>query len=485
MAEKLTPGRIALLYAVTGCLWILFSDQLVALLFRDPRTNLLISEFKGWGFIFVTALLLFWLIRDSREQLVHSEAELRRKNLVLAENREKLLRYELLAGNSRDIILFLRRDDGRIMEANAAAMITYGYDHQELLAMTIQELRAADAASETSTLMDVADAHGLLFETVHRRKDGSTFPVEVSSQGATIGDTRMLISVIRDITQRREMERSLRLWADAFESCAHGMAIGNPATNTILTCNPAFARLYRQKVEEIVDVPILSLYAQDEHDQVRQRIAEVNQTGTLCFESVMQRRDGSRFPVQVDTVNVRAADGQLLHRIMTVQDITERRQTMELLEKSRLNLLTILDNLPFMAWLKDTEGRFIAVNRPFADSCCHTDPEQLVGKTDLDVYPEHLALSYRADDQDVMASRQKKALEEIVAYHGVEKWFETFKAPLFDLDGRVIGTTGVSRDITEQKAAEEAVRASGQRWRQLAEAMPQLVWTCTPDGACD
>ena len=122
---------------------------------------------------------------------------------------EILHRYELLSQNSRDIVLFMRRDDGSILEANAAATNAYGYSRDELLKLTINDLRAAGARGLTADQMAQADAGGILFETIHRRRDGSTFPVEVSSQGATIDGTRMLISVVRDITERKQAEEAL------------------------------------------------------------------------------------------------------------------------------------------------------------------------------------------------------------------------------------------------------------------------------------
>jgi PAS domain S-box-containing protein len=121
-----------------------------------------------------------------------------------------LRRYELLASHSRDIVLFMRRDDGRILEANAAATTAYGYSRDEMLSLSIRDLRASETRPLTEDQMVLADTNGLLFETVHRRKDGSTFPVEVSSRGATIEGTRTLISVARDITERKKTEEALR-----------------------------------------------------------------------------------------------------------------------------------------------------------------------------------------------------------------------------------------------------------------------------------
>ena len=123
---------------------------------------------------------------------------------------DEIRRYELLAYHSRDIVLCIDSRDGRILEANTAALKAYGYSREELLQLTIQDLRAADTRNLTSDQMVVAGANGLLFETQHRRRDGTFFPVEVSSQGAPVGTSHSLISIVRDITERRQVERALR-----------------------------------------------------------------------------------------------------------------------------------------------------------------------------------------------------------------------------------------------------------------------------------
>jgi PAS domain S-box-containing protein len=119
-------------------------------------------------------------------------------------------RFELLAAHSRDIILFIRASDGRILEANAAASRCYGYSRDELLGLGIFDLLADDAREWIECQMERANERGIFFEGEHRRKDGSVFPVEVSSEGAALDGERVLISVIRDITDRKRAEEEMR-----------------------------------------------------------------------------------------------------------------------------------------------------------------------------------------------------------------------------------------------------------------------------------
>jgi PAS domain S-box-containing protein len=126
---------------------------------------------------------------------------------------EALRRYQLLAERARDIVLVIGRD-GRILEANQAATAAYRYSREELLALTIQEVRAPGTRALTAQQMAQAEAEGILFETVHCRKDGSRFPVEVSSCGTTLGREHVLLSIIRDITERKRAEMALREGAE-------------------------------------------------------------------------------------------------------------------------------------------------------------------------------------------------------------------------------------------------------------------------------
>lgn len=130
--------------------------------------------------------------------------------LAVHEREAQLQKYRLLSQHARDIILFVRRADGKIVEANAAAAQAYGYTIEELETLHAPQLRAPETLSRLDAELDRAEAAPLIFETVHRRKDGTTFPVEVAAQGVVIDGERLMVSIIRDISERRLAQQELR-----------------------------------------------------------------------------------------------------------------------------------------------------------------------------------------------------------------------------------------------------------------------------------
>jgi PAS domain S-box-containing protein len=140
-------------------------------------------------------------------------------------------------------------------------------------------------------------------------------------------------------------------------------------------------------------------------------------------------------------------------------EISERKLTERKLQKTLIRRNAILDNIPDMAWLKDKEGKFLAVNGPFARAC-GISREELLGKTDFDFWPQELAQRYKEDDEQVMKTGKRKSIEETLVHtEGRDVWIETIKSPIYDENGDVMGTTGIARDITERKQMAEDLRS--------------------------
>jgi PAS domain S-box-containing protein len=254
--------------------------------------------------------------------------------------------------------------DGQFLEVNDAYLRFSGYTLEELRSMRITDVEVKETAEETTLHMArVRQSGSDIFESLHRTRDGRVWPVEVNVSYWPGGGGRYF-TFLRDITQRNAVQSALRRWADSFENCAHGIALGDPATGRILASNPAYARLQGRSTEEVAGAEILALYEPSDRALVMAKMAEADRFGQVRYEARLIRKDGSLFPIQMDLVSVRDEGGQLLYRVGTVQDISERKRAEQELLDSELRVRSLGDNLPdsvVYQYTRDPDGspRFV------------------------------------------------------------------------------------------------------------------------------
>ena len=176
---------------------------------------------------------------------------------------------------------------------------------------------------------------------------------------------------------------------------------------------------------------------------------------------------------QADPVRLRRPPGKDDELDQLAEALNAMRERLRLhaaeLAAANARMAAILDNIPDLAWVKDAEGRYVAVNRALAAAKGFAEPAGMIGLTDHDVHPRDLANTYRAADLEVMASEGSKLIEEDhVNADGSVTLVETIKTSLRDGGGRIAGTVGIARDITARRQAEADREA-----RQAAEAANQ------------
>lgn len=128
----------------------------------------------------------------------------------------------------------------------------------------------------------------------------------------------------------------------------------------------------------------------------------------------------------------------------------------------------LLDHVPDMTWLKDRSSRYEAVNAAYLEACGLT-AEQILGRTTADVWSTETAAAYISTDQAVLESGESRRYEETrTLCDGKVHWFETIKSPVRDEKGTIVGTVGISRDITDRKAVEAEIVSSRAKIRALS-----------------
>ncbi len=215
--------RVAALYAVFGCAWILGSDRLVGWLTADPATASLLQTLKGWAFVLVSAGLVYGLVRRERRQWLAAREDLEEAEESL-EEAEGL--YERVLAGISDAVLVIHAPSRRIVDCNPAALEVFGYARDELVGASTAVVHVDREHFERfGAAGDPVLERGEPFraEWVLRRKDGETFRTEqvVSLIDHEAGDEpEYAVSVIRDVSERVERERQLERSRELLERYA-------------------------------------------------------------------------------------------------------------------------------------------------------------------------------------------------------------------------------------------------------------------------
>lgn len=192
------------------------------------------------GSVIVAGLMLFVLWAMQQTEIAHMKARHMEEQAALTKH------FERMVLGARDIVL-LSDPEGCIVEANPAAAAAYGYSPDEIRKLTVHDLRTEEAAASLEAQWKRSDsAQGAVYETVHRRKDGTTFPVEASSNLIEVNGKTYRQAYIRDITQRRKLEAEIRRLLRVQESL-------QAATSLTLRARTE-EELYRGMCQAIVEV---------------------------------------------------------------------------------------------------------------------------------------------------------------------------------------------------------------------------------------
>jgi PAS domain S-box-containing protein len=171
--------------------------------------------------------------------------------------------------------------------------------------------------------------------------------------------------------------------------------------------------------------------------------------------------------------------GPLLVR--SLRYAAERKRAEEALCESEARLRDILDNSPGMVFLKDTEGRYLHVNRQF-ERAFHMTREQVVGKTDEAIFVPEQAASFHANDLKVLQAGVPLEFEEVALHDDGPHTSIVFKFPLYGGDGKPYALCGITTDITERKVMEEALRQAEEKYRSIFDNAVEGIFQSTPSG---
>jgi PAS domain S-box-containing protein len=216
-------------------------------------------------------------------------------------------------------------------------------------------------------------------------------------------------------------------------------------------------------------------------DEVRTALRQlaVGESEAEYHENQVVTKSGEELTVVWKNTLLKDEQGHVIGIMAAGMDITQRKQTEQALEWERHLMSSLMDNVPDTIYFKDNQSRIMRVNQALARHVGINDPDLLVGKTDFDLFGEEHARAAYEDEQTIIHSGQaivnKEEREDFRDGH--VSWVSTTKLPLRDIQGKIIGTFGLSRDITGRKQAEQALHESEERYRLIADNIHDVIWT--------
>ncbi len=264
------------------------------------------------------------------------------------------------------------------------------------------------------------------------------------------------ILLLKPVDERvKYKENTLR---KAFMLSPDSININRFADGLYVFINEGFTRIMGYSEEEILGKTSLEMDIWVDPDDRKILLKELQAKGEVKnFEA--------RFKAKDKTIKNGAMSASLIdlngvsHILNVTRDITGLRQANEALSQEKFLMDTIMDNLPDYIYFKDRESRFIRMNKAQARFFGLDDPSQAVGKTDFDFFTKEHAQQAYEDEQTIIRTGQWMKKEEKETHHNVpDTWASTIKMPLRDKEGNIIGTFGMSRDVTERKLADEEIK---------------------------
>ncbi|MDP4175862.1 MAG: PAS domain S-box protein [Bacteroidota bacterium] len=495
---KFTPFVISISYAVISALWVLVTDYMLSGQIKDPALLTEFQTIKGWFFILMTALLLYYFIRSSFRKIEQSSSA-----LITSENK-----YRMLLEEASDGIILLD-ETGKILQVNSRICLMLGYNSSDMTGKNVADFIAKEELEKRPlNFYDIFSGVVVLSERSLFHKNGNVVFTEISSK--MLGP-KLIQSIIRDISMRKKAEKELReseqQYRLLFRENPYPMWVYDLETLRFLAVNNAAVGNYGYSHEEFLSMTIKDIRPEEDlktlNDNIKSSYTDLQQSGPWRH----RKKNGEIIQVEIIS-NYMVFSGRKA-RIVLANDITERKAVMEALQVSELRYKSLFEKSPISIWEED----FSLIKN-------HIDLLKITGvgnfREYLDKYPEEVASSvsmirildvneatvelYQAKDKDDILSGMTMLFdqefysaqkESIIAVSENKTRFEietscrTLKGKRLNIVYRWVVAQGYEMtygkillsivDITERKLAEKALKESEERFSSYMKMLPGIA----------
>jgi PAS domain S-box-containing protein len=398
---------------------------------------------------------------------------------------ESSARFHTLFEASPDAIMIIDPyDEWSILDCNTATCEMNGYTREELIGQPINilNLTPGNEVERLEYMDEIRKAGVLRLESHHRRKDGSIFPIEISTSMFALGGRQVILGIDRDITERKQAENALRESEKRFRSLIEHSTDGFVITRldgTLSYESPNTEKITGFKPEERVGKSGFDNVHPDDVAAVKAKFSEAVSTPgiTVHVEYRSFRKDGSIWWTETAATNM-LEEPSVRGIVVNFRDITDRKQVESALQESEKKYRYLFENIPYPMWAYDLKTlRFLAVNNSAVKKYGYSQTEFL-NMTIADIRPvedmERLKENIAQPRPPLQHSGEwrHRLKDGTIIY--VEISSHTIK--LANRDAALV----VALDITERRKAEQELRESNERFTELANNVSDIFWVSEP-----
>jgi len=363
------------------------------------------------------------------------------------------------------------------LAVNDAAIHHYGYSREEFLGMTLKDIRLPENVPQlVATISKAIGDHDVSGIWQHRKKDGTLINVEITWHALDFAGRAAQLVLANDVTERRNAEAALReseeKYRELFEN-ANDIIYTHDLAGNFTSLNKAGEKITGYSRAEATAMNIADVLAPDYVRVARQMLARkaINE-GATVYDLEIIAKGGERVALEVSTRLVYLGDTPIGVQGIG-RDITERKRTQDALRETQTFFHTFMNNSPAIAFLKDSEGRYVYVNEPF-ERLFGQKLEFLRGRTSFDWLAQDTAQQTHDNDLQVLLTGvPHEIVETVPTPDGTPHHWLVFKFPTSDASGQqFVGGVGV--DITDRRQAEEALSQQAER-AAMTNRMSQAV----------
>lgn len=397
--------------------------------------------------------------------------------------REEKEKYTQLFNAANDMIYLheINPDGspGRILETNEQACLNMGYGHDEFRQMTVAELNDPEYPGDMSIIIGaLKEKETDLFEWRHVTKDGRKIPVEVSVHAFEMGGRNVALAIVRDITERKSLEKELLLTLDA---TTEGIWKWNFKTD-VLYFSPRYYTMLGYKPFEFPATyeSWVDLIHPDDLDGAIKTAESYLETKPDTYENEFRLRtkDGNyRWMHAYARVVERDENGNAIRIIGNHQDITEIKKKEEELVRQKKFYQKTLESIQDGLWVTDRNDRIIYANKSMCN-IAKIDRSELLGKSVISDFSEDTSgdvIKYYREAREEQKPVEYRAF--VVTPGGQETWQTGWLVPLLE-DGAFGGMIATIRDVTAYVEREEELKIT----RFSVEKSPESIFWVNPDG---